>query len=129
MSEETITVTMTKEHALAVIHGLEMYQRVSMGAWTYVADYAGAEHGICWGPGNPECAALAERLRGLLTPTMQTNQHKGIGNASERAKLTYEVQAQMQQAIAKHEARYGVWNNGALKLTGKPLPTVEIANP
>lgn len=119
---DRLTVTMTKEHALAVIHGLEMYQRVSMGAWRYVVEYMSAEHCEWSEQSRADAEQLEAILRTMLTPAMSPNQHKGIGGVSQRAKLTYEVQAQMQQAIAKAENRYGVWNNGALSLTGEPLP-------
>lgn len=122
MSAELITVTMTKEHAMAVIHGLEVYQRVSMGAWQAVADYAGDEHSK-WVDG------IAETLRAAFTPTMHPNGHKGISNASSRAKLTYEVQGILRQLIAMHEGheRHSVWHNDPLNYSGKPLPTAEIA--
>lgn len=118
---EQITVTMSREHALAVIHGLEMYQRVSMGAWRYVADYAAGEHGLLCDEAN-----LAETLRKALTPDMHPNAHKGIGGASQRAKLACEVQATMRQVIALKEGGGGVWRYDPLSYSGEPMPKAEV---
>lgn len=123
---ELLTITMTKEHALAVIHGLEIYQRVSMGHWSWVAEFISAEHGK-WDEASREVAdALTTTLRVAFTPDMHPNAHKGIGGASDRAKLTYEVQGKMRQAINQHDGVDNVHSYGPLELSGKALPVAKV---
>lgn len=124
-----LTVTMTKDHAMAVNVALEFLERASMGDWRDVAATILEEHGGYQLPDFSERVdMLAEHLRAAITPDMHRNAHKGIANASKRAKLGYEVQSQMKQAIAKYEQHgsQSVWHYGAMSYTGLPLPTVSM---
>jgi len=99
------TLTLSKEHAHAVLNALELYERIAMGQTQEIARCFKNKNDTWQNQRAKRLEPLLEELKRILFPDLPTNGYYGIMSerSGKQAHLCYEIFCSLRYCVAHNE--------------------------